>query len=177
MAARLVHTERQGRHRYVTIASLEVARMLESMLFVASAHCAPQAKLPRVNAALKRARTCYDHVAGELGVALCDALVARGCVRLHEGTAELTASGEAFSDSFGLQLTQARGSRRPLCRACLDWSERRTHLAGRFGAALAQKLFDLHWLERAATGRALLLTASGEQGLLGRFGLALAQVA
>jgi DNA-binding transcriptional ArsR family regulator len=180
LAARLIRVERQGRHRYVTIASPTVAEMLETMLFVASAQPAVDrrsAKLPRIHAALKRARTCYDHLAGELGVALCDALVERECIHLSDGSAELSARGLEFCDAFGLELAASHGSRRPLCRACLDWSERRTHLAGRFGAALAQRLFALRWIERAAQGRALQLTAAGSVGMRETFGVVLAQVA
>jgi DNA-binding transcriptional ArsR family regulator len=180
LAARLIRVERQGRHRYATIASPAVAQMLETMLFVASGERieqAKRAKLPRIHAALKRARTCYDHLAGELGVALCDALVAREYVWLRDGAAELTPSGLVFCDTFALQLAAPSGSRRPLCRACLDWSERRTHLAGRFGAALAQRLFDLCWIERAQQGRAVMLTAAGEAAVSETFGVALSQVA
>lgn len=160
--AKLVRSEKQGRHHYVRLASPQVARMLESMFSVAAAECVSHARPPRVKGALKRARTCYDHLAGELGVALCDVLVAREQVIVHDEAAELTPSGLAFCEDFGLELENAR---RPLCRTCIDWSERRPHLAGRFGAALANRLFERKWLQRVAEGRALEVTRAGVNGL------------
>ena len=170
-AAHLIRSERQGRHRYVAIASREVAHMLETMYSISAAQHKPLAKPPRVFGALKRARTCYDHLAGELGVALCDVLTQRKLVVLHEEAAELTKRGLAFAADFGLDVELHARSRRPLCKTCLDWSERRYHLAGRFGAALADALFKKHWLERISEGRALTLTAKGLRGLQDTFGI------
>jgi DNA-binding transcriptional ArsR family regulator len=168
--ARLIRVERQGRHRYVTIASPEVAHMLESMLYVTGTD-RPKAKAPRVYGALKQARFCYDHLAGELGVALCDALVRARYVQLHDHAGQLTAAGMKFCEAFELELP-AR-SRRPLCRTCLDWSERRPHLAGQFGAALAQRLIARGWIERAPQGRVVVITAGGRAGMRERFGFQL----
>jgi DNA-binding transcriptional ArsR family regulator len=170
--AKLVRSEKQGRHHYVRLASPEVARMLESMLSVVAAERISHAKPPRVKPALKRARTCYDHLAGELGVVLCDVLVAREHVVVHAEAAELTPSGLAFSEHFGVKLDDDAKTRRPLCRTCIDWSERRPHLAGRFGAALATRLFERKWVERVAQGRALAVTRAGANGLRDVFAIA-----
>lgn len=163
--ARLIRTERQGRHRYVAIASPEVAHMLETMYAISASDRKPLAKPPRVFGTLKRARTCYDHLAGELGVALCDMLTKRKFVVLHEEVAQLTKRGLAFATDFGLDIEQQPGSRRPVCKTCLDWSERRYHLAGRFGAALATRMFEKRWLQRETGGRALIITKAGIRGL------------
>jgi DNA-binding transcriptional ArsR family regulator len=169
MDARLIRVERQGRHRYVTIATPEVAHMLEAMLYITGTDNRPKAKAPRVQGELKRARFCYDHVAGELGVALCDAWVGAGYLELDDRAAQLTAAGIEFCSAFDLAL-DAR-SRRPLCRTCLDWSERRPHLAGRLGAVLAQQLLARKWIARAPQGRAVSITAAGRAGLLEQFGI------
>jgi DNA-binding transcriptional ArsR family regulator len=168
--ARLVRVERQGRHRYATLASPEVARMLESMMYL-TGNDGPRAKPPRVFGALKRARLCYDHVAGELGVALCDAWTRSGFVHLEDHAAQLTAAGLEFCEAFELSLP-AR-SKRPLCRTCLDWSERRPHLAGQLGAALAARLIARGWIARAAEGRVVTISAAGLTGLREKFGIQL----
>lgn len=163
--ARLIRSERQGRHRYVALASPDIAHMLETMYAISAPERKAMAKPPRVVGALKRARTCYDHLAGELGVAVCDALIKRKLVILQEEAAELTKRGLAFAADFGLDIAPRAGSRRPLCKTCLDWSERRYHLAGRFGAAFAASLLEKRWLERAREGRALTITKAGVRGL------------
>jgi DNA-binding transcriptional ArsR family regulator len=170
-AARLIRVERQGRHRYVTIASPEVAHMLESMLYLTGVEAQTRARAPRVFGALKRARFCYDHVAGELGVALCDAWVREKYVHIDDQVAQLTDAGMEFCRVFELPLP-AR-SRRPMCRTCLDWSERRPHLAGQLGAALAETMLQHRWIERAREGRVLSITAGGRIGLRERFGIEL----
>jgi DNA-binding transcriptional ArsR family regulator len=172
--ARLIKSQRQGRHHYVAIASVDVAQMLEAVYCVAAPPqpMAASGMRPRVRGPIRRARTCYDHLAGELGVALCDALVGRGYVALEAEAAQLTERGSDFAREFGLPLEAAKGSRRPLCRTCLDWSERRTHLAGRFGAALAERLFEKAWIERIDGGRALQITEAGADGLRATFAIA-----
>lgn len=169
--ARLIRTERQGRHRYVAIASPEVAHMIESMLYLTGRDERPRAKAPRVQGALKQARFCYDHLAGELGVALCDALRGAKYVELDDHAAQLTAAGMAFCESFGLALSSR--SQRPLCRTCLDWSERRPHLAGQFGSALAQRLLERKWIAREPAGRVVSVTLAGARHLRDELGVVL----
>lgn len=138
---------------------------------VATASATPRRAVPRIDPALREARTCYDHLAGRLGVALADALVARGAVALTQEAGEVTDSGRALLGSLGIALESPRGSRRLDCRPCLDWSERRPHLAGVLGAALLRRFVELGWLRRAPASRAVMVCAEGRRGLAATFGL------
>lgn len=178
-AAGVVAVRAQGRHRYYRLASSDIAEVLHALMVVAASgpprHRPPG---PR-DGALRLARSCYDHLAGRLAVALLDALEAQGHVRLSgEGEAvEPTPQGRRFLAEFGLDLDpQGQGPRegsrrRPLCRTCLDWSERRPHLSGRLGAGLLERLLILGWLTRVPGSRALTLTRTGEAGLVATFHL------
>lgn len=170
---RLLGVARQGRHRYFRLASPEVARMLESIL-VAAAEPRPEPSraTPRISPALREARTCYDHLAGRLGVGLADALVARGLIVLGEEAGEATEAGRAWLAAFGLPVAPAR-TRRLFCRPCLDWSERRPHLAGTLGAALCRRCEDLGWIARVRGSRAVSVTPAGRRGFAEAFGLVL----
>lgn len=172
---KLLVVAKQGRHRYYRLASPLVARMLEGIMAVASIQAPPRhrPRSPR-DEAMRLARTCYDHLAGRLGVALADALSERGAVILSEDGGEVTAAGETFLRAFGVDLATTRKSQRTFCRPCLDWSERRPHLAGAVGAALAQRCFDLRWIERMRDGRAVTISARGHDGLRETFGINLA---
>jgi hypothetical protein len=122
---------------------------------------------------LRTARTCYDHIAGRLGVALTDALTQRKYVVLTEDGGVVTRAGEKFLADFGLELKDAREGRRTFCRPCLDWSERRPHIAGALGAALADRCFDLGWVARLRDSRALEISTEGENGFHRFFGISL----
>lgn len=171
-AARLVVALPQGRHRYYRLASPHVARMIESVMVVAALDAPPRHR-PRSpgDDALRLARTCYDHLAGRLGVALADALAADGRVVLSEDGGEVTAAGRAFLHDFGVAcgVSSPRGPR-AFCRPCLDWTERRPHLAGVVGKGLAERCFALGWIERRRDGRAVRITPKGEDGLRAAFG-------
>jgi len=171
--ANLLKLERQGRHRYYRLASPLVGDMLESVMALASMQLPARHSRPsRLDQAMRTARSCYDHVAGKLGVALADSLIARGSVVLGDGGGEVTAVGARFLAEFGAELAP-RGSRRPLCRPCLDWSERRWHLAGGVGAGLYKRCLDLKWLERRRDSRALTITPAGTRGFAETFGVRL----
>jgi DNA-binding transcriptional ArsR family regulator len=170
---RLIACVKQGRHRYYRIASPRVAEMLESIMAVVADAPARHRPSSKLDDAMRAARTCYDHFAGKLGVGLTGALCARGQVALADDGGEVTRSGVAFFEEFGVDLAAARARRRIFCRPCLDWTERRPHLGGSVGAALAQRCFDLGWVERMREGRALLVTPKGRRGFSERFGLAL----
>ncbi len=126
--------------------------------------------------AFRRARTCYDHLAGQLGVALADALQQKGWLVLEDRTRLITASGQRFLCEFGIDLTlrDDRTSRgRPLCRSCLDGTERRAHLSGRLGAALCARCFDLGWIARVKGSRIVIITKVGHDGFAQIFRISL----
>jgi DNA-binding transcriptional ArsR family regulator len=167
VAAGLIQVERQGRHRYHRLATPAVAQMIESIMQVASGLAAMRpapATGPR-DAAMRAARTCYDHLAGQFGVALADALVRDGHVELAHDAGVVTDSGIALLGRIGIDvgaLTAGRSkTMRVLCRPCLDWSERRPHLAGAVGAALCARSFEQNWIRRIAGTRAVAVTPKG----------------
>lgn len=171
----LLSVSRQGRHRYFRLASVETARMLEAMMVIANRgepKDAPRRATPRIDPALREARTCYDHLAGRLGVGIADAMVCRGLILLGEEAGEVTASGRAWLTEFGVAVEPAGRTCRMICRPCLDWSERRPHLAGRLGAALCRRSEELGWIERQRDGRAVRVTDVGRRGFADAFGLA-----
>jgi DNA-binding transcriptional ArsR family regulator len=170
-SAHLIASCPQGRHRYYRLAGPHVAAMLESIMAVA-AISPPRCRPVRIDDTMRTARMCYDHIAGQLGVGLTDALLARGHVAFDADGGELTASGEAFLGEFGIDMEGTRHSRRIFCRPCIDWSERRPHLAGAVGAALAERLFALGWIARARDHkRRLLVTPAGRRHLDQTFGV------
>jgi DNA-binding transcriptional ArsR family regulator len=170
---RLLALAKQGRHSYYRLASPLIARMLESIMAVAADGPARYQPRWRGGDALRNARTCYDHLAGRLGVALADALVERDRVALSDDGGIVTPQGEEFFLGFGVDLGERGRSRRPFCRPCLDWSERRSHLAGALGAALAARSFELGWITRKRDTRAVLITDKGERGFSETFGVEL----
>lgn len=166
--AGLLAVARQGRHRYHRLASPAVARMLEGIMAIAEA---PGPAPPRVgprDAALRRARTCYDHLAGRLAVAMADAMVARGHIELAEDGGAVTEAGLGFLRGLGIVPAAARG--RVFCRPCLDWSERRPHVAGALGAALCARCLGAGWVRRLPGTRALEVTPQGWRCLADAFG-------
>ncbi|MQP67655.1 metalloregulator ArsR/SmtB family transcription factor [Niveispirillum sp. SYP-B3756] len=168
--AGLVAVEKQGRHRYSRLATPEVAQALHALMTVAA--MAPRRHHPTGprEVALRLARTCYDHMAGRLAVAITDQLQADGHIILDDGAGQITRSGQHLFDALGIGQTTMPG-KRPLCRTCLDWSERRPHLAGRLGAILLSRLLEMQWLAKAPAGRALLITSLGEKALIEHFRL------
>jgi DNA-binding transcriptional ArsR family regulator len=170
--ARLIVPLQQGRFRYYRLAGPHVATMLESIMNVA-AMLPPRLRPPRMDPAMRTARLCYDHCAGLLGVGMADALQERGYIELSDDGGVVTLPGSKFFLDFGMDMEALRKHRRIFCGPCLDWSERRPHLAGAVGAALASRLIALKWIERVRDTRTLKITASGDEGLRQLFGLAL----
>ncbi len=164
--ANLVSVLQQGRNRYYRLASPLVAGMLESIMAVAAIAAPPRRVPSRASAALRQARTCYDHLAGRLGVALADGMVARGYAELDDDAGQLTPSGAAFLQTLGVAIPTGT---RPLCRPCLDWSERRPHLSGRLGAALCEHFFERGWIRRLRDTRAVTVTDEGADMLRRHF--------
>jgi DNA-binding transcriptional ArsR family regulator len=171
IAGGLVAADRRGRHRYYRLASPTVVGVLEALATVAPPAPARTFREGQTAKALRFARTCYDHLAGFLGVQIADSLVRRGCLAPAGVDYELTPDGEHFLVSLGVDVAAAATERRRFARACLDWSERRDHLAGALGAALLARLLELGWIERTASSRAVRLTASGRLGLRQHFHL------
>jgi DNA-binding transcriptional ArsR family regulator len=171
---RLLAVTKQGRHRYYRLATSLVGQMLEAIMAVAAAGPPRHRPPSKLDEAMRTARTCYDHLAGRLGVGLADSLRGRGHLVLTDDGGELTGAGLDFLTGFGVQLDVAH-RRRVFCRPCLDWSERRPHLAGGVGAALATRLFELGWIVRRRDSRALSITGAGWSGFDEVFGLSLAE--
>lgn len=157
-AGGLVTVHRQGRHRYYALASPAVAAAVEALMALA-----PDVRVPHPGdgCALRRARSCYDHLAGEAGVALLQSLLDHGHLAGSGPDLALTRSGQDWMGRLGLDVAALGAGRRPLVRPCLDWSERRTHLAGALGAALFVRFLDLRLVMRADTGREVSLSADG----------------
>lgn len=166
--ANILAVVRQGRHRYFRLFDDEIASMLETMTGIA----ARDAALPksRVEPALAAARVCYDHLAGAMGVWMTDRLRERELLTGRDAY-ELSASGERFLEKWGIDLDALARSRRPLCRTCLDWTERRHHLGGALGAAILQRIFDLRWARRERDTRAVSFTPAGERAFRQAFGV------
>ncbi|MER7702242.1 winged helix-turn-helix domain-containing protein [Kitasatospora sp. NPDC097605] len=183
IAGGLLAEERQGRHRYVRLAGPEVATLIEDLAsFPTPAEPTDRPPAPAPGSlreatrtsAEARARTCYDHLAGRLGVSVRDAVLARGLVTDEDGPA-LTDRGRSWLAELGVELPPraGRSGGRPVVRTCLDWTERRSHLGGAFGAALCRTALDRAWVERIGSGRALRVTPDGDRALRELLGVAL----
>lgn len=172
-AGGLIAVEKQGRHRYHRLASPAVARMLESIMQVA-ADARPRTIVtgPR-DKALRAARTCYDHLAGHLGVALADAMIANNQIELTADAGIVTAQGATLFERLGIALDTRKpaSSKRMLCRPCLDWSERRPHIGGALGAALCAHCLTVGWIRRVEGSRAVSVTTKGRQKFREYFGV------
>ena len=154
----LVTLRRQGRHSYFALSGDDVAGLLEKLMGLAVRTGHSRVRAGPKEPALRRARVCYDHLAGDLGVALLDSLVANGRIADEAGSLVLTDAGAAFARDLGVVLAP---SRRPVCKACLDWSVRRSHLAGTLGAGLLTRVYDLKWAHRVEGTRVVSFTAPG----------------
>ena len=161
--AQLVAVERQGRHAYFRLAADDVAELLESLFGVAYRTGALRLKNSPRDPDLRHARVCYDHLAGDLAVLAFDALKKRRCIAHDESGLTLSRAGLEFFRSFGMDVTPAAGSRRAMCRVCLDWSERRHHLAGQMGVRLLQHCYDAGWAKRRRGTRIVDFTPRGER--------------
>ena len=134
--AGLLRQRKQGRHRYFALADEDVGSVLESMMGLAAKRGLMRTRTGPKDEALRKARVCYNHLAGELGVELYDSMITKNWLLERNDEVELTVEGAAFVGKFGIDLNDFTKSRRPLCKACLDWSSRRTHLAGSLGHCL-----------------------------------------
>lgn len=171
VAGGLLTLTTQGRHRYYALASAEVAHALEVL-----ATLAPPAPIRTLRESiaveqLRFARTCYDHLAGKLGVELTQVLVDSYLLTRDDRNYGVTKEGSRFLTHFGLDLERLQHQRRSFARQCLDWSERRYHLAGGLGTAFVEQLFQRGWIQRTVSSRAVQVTDSGREGFQKEFGL------
>jgi DNA-binding transcriptional ArsR family regulator len=162
---------RNGRHRYFRLASPTVADMIDGIVAVALEKRPRYRPLSRQARALSAARICYDHLAGRLSVDLTDSFVAREYIVLDDEVAEITTAGTRFFTEFGIELPTLHSARRHFCRLCLDWTERRPHIAGAVGVAITRRCFDLGWIERIERSHAVIVTPLGRRGFQKTFGI------
>ena len=166
--AGLLIAVKQGRHRYYRLSGHDVAEVLEGLSVLAQRTGAVPVRTGPRDAALRQARVCYDHLAGERGVALLGGLVERGWIEDGEELS-MTATGRTRFAGFGIDMAALERGRRPVCRHCLDWSERRSHLGGALGAAMLRHILDQGWARRAE-GRVIAFTPSGVRAFTATFG-------
>lgn len=157
----LLSVRKSGRHRYYAISSKDVGRALEALALIAPAQRVRSLNQSLEAQALCRARTCYDHLAGSLGVRVTQALVDQRLIVLHDEIFEVTTTGLAWFDGLGIHCEQLQQKRRAFATLCIDWSERKPHLAGALGAALAARLLELKWIARMEKSRAVKVTDTG----------------
>ena len=168
-AGGLLVQRKQGRHRYFALADDEVGLLLEGLMgFAANRGFLRTRPGPR-DPELRKARVCYNHLAGDFGVRMLDRLVADGNMTLDGDEIALTASGESRMAALGIDLAPLQAQRRPLCRTCLDWSERRSHLAGALGEALLTRFIEIGWAKREMGSRVIRFTPPGEKAFLAAF--------
>lgn len=157
----LVVQRKQGRHRYFTLAGDDVAKVLEGLMGLAARSGHLRTRPGPKDIALRRARVCYNHLAGEAGTLLYEALVYAKHIDIDDGDPVLTASGAARMKNFGIDIEALKRARAPLCRECLDWSERRTHLAGSLGRAILSRIEEQGWARRDQPSRVVSFSNAG----------------
>lgn len=166
----LIAVQKQGRHRYYRLSGPDVAAVLEGLAGVAARAGHLRVRTGPKDPALRRARVCYDHLAGELAVRMFDNLIASGTLIRDGEAVGLSGEGERFVAELGIDLASVSRSRRPLCKSCLDWSERRSHLAGVLGAALLARFEALKWVRRIEGTRIVAFAPEGERQFAALFG-------
>lgn len=169
-AGSLIVPEKQGRHRYYRLSGPDVAAVLEGLMGLAARAGHLRTRTGPSDPELRRARVCYDHLAGDFGVRMLDTMTEKRFIRRNKGTVTLTPDGERFMTEFGIDLPALGGTRRPLCKDCLDWSVRRSHLAGALGAAILDRLYELKWARRRTGSRVVAFTPKGEMQFKALFG-------
>jgi DNA-binding transcriptional ArsR family regulator len=168
-AGGLIAQRKQGRHRYFALADDEAGRLLESIMGYAANRGHLRTRPGPKDPALRKARVCYNHLAGDYGVRLLDRLVADGDVTLDGDEAAVTPAGEMRMAALGIDMPALKAQRRPVCRTCLDWSERRSHLAGSLGEALLARFIANGWAKRENNSRAVRFTGEGEREFMALF--------
>ncbi len=157
----LLRPRRQGRRKYCALANDDVAHVLEGLMGLAAGAGRLRRRTGPKDAELRQARVCYNHLAGDMGTRMFDSLMTRRHLTLQGEDLSLTSTGEAFASDFGIDLDRLRGNRAPLCRECLDWSERRSHLAGSLGRAFLGRFEELAWAKRDRKTRVVTFSKNG----------------
>ncbi|GLO79887.1 ArsR/SmtB family transcription factor [Sulfitobacter pontiacus] len=157
----LLRPRKQGRHKYFSLAGEEVAHVLEGLMGLAAGSGHLRKRTGPKDAELRRARVCYNHLAGDMGTQIFDSMMAKGHITLDRKDLTLTDMGATFAADFQIDLDALRKARAPLCRECLDWSERRSHLAGSLGRAFLTRFEELSWAKRDLKTRAVAFSRSG----------------
>jgi DNA-binding transcriptional ArsR family regulator len=157
----LLRPRKQGRHKYFSLANDEVAHVLEGLMGLAAGAGHLRKRTGPKDAELREARVCYNHLAGDMGTQMFDSLMAQGHIVLDGEDLDLTDAGNAFAADFDIDLQALRKARAPLCRECLDWSERRSHLAGSLGRAFLSRFEELSWAKRDQKSRVVTFSPSG----------------
>jgi DNA-binding transcriptional ArsR family regulator len=165
----VVAVEKQGRHRYYRFASREAAYAVEGIANLLPAGMGVPAPSADQVDSIRYCRTCYDHLAGKVGVLLTEKLIEKRIIGREGSRFALTPKGTTWFGSLGIDAAELRGARRVFARACLDWSERRSHLAGALGAAFLDKMFETDWIRRVKHSRAIIVTAKGKRRLRNLF--------
>ena len=151
----------QGRHRYYSLSGDDVARTLEGLMGLAAGRGHLRTRTGPKDASLRRARVCYNHLAGDMGVRMFHAMQAQGCFDTRPDALILTPAGSDFTARFGIDLDTLARSKAPMCRECLDWSARRSHLAGKLGRAMLARFETLGWAHRVAGTRVVRFSENG----------------
>ncbi|MCA1489626.1 ArsR/SmtB family transcription factor [Sinorhizobium alkalisoli] len=170
-AGGLVTQRKQGRHRYYALSEDEVGLMLEGLMGFAASRGLTRHRPGPKDPALRKARVCYNHLAGDYGVRMLDSLIGAKQIEMEGEEVALTNAGRERVEALGIDYAALRASRRPICRTCLDWSERRSHLAGSLGEALLAHFIDRGWAKRVKDSRAIRFTDAGEKAFLEHFPL------
>jgi len=169
-AADMIACRKSGRHKYFTLGGDDVGHALEALMGLAAGAGHLRTRTGPKDAALREARVCYNHLAGAKGIALYQGLLARGVVEERGADVVLGAAGPAFLTSFGVDVDALSKAKTPMCRSCLDWSARQTHLAGSVGRALLSQMIDLGWAARVEGTRVVRFSAVGETAFDKAFG-------
>lgn len=170
-AGGLLIQRKQGRHRYFALADDDVGGLLEAMMGLAAKKGHLRTRTGPKDPALRRARVCYNHLAGDFGVRMMDSLLAKDFLTPESEGLGLTPEGRAFISDFAIDLAPLESLRRPLCKSCLDWSNRRSHLAGSLGTALLTRVYDLGWAKRVEGSRIVNFSTTGERAFMRMFGV------
>ena len=165
----LLQQRKQGRHRYFSLSDDDVASVLENLAGLAAKKGHVRVRTGPKDPALRKARVCYNHLAGEMGVQMYDSLGARDFMALGRDALTLTDGGWSFVSQLGIDADALSKSRRPVCKPCLDWSARRSHLAGALGTSLLDRFFELGWAKRETGTRIVSFTRNGEAEFLNLF--------